>query len=182
MWKDSDKTYGFISLFLHWIMAVLIIGLFILGVYMVELDYYDTWYNKAPDIHRSIGILAGVLLLLRIIWRWMNPRPEHLGAAWEKTLGRLVHYLFYISLLVIVISGYLISSADGKAVAVFDWFQIPATITSLENQADNAGLVHKIIAYLSMLLVILHTAASLKHHFMDKDATLIRMLGKKSQT
>lgn len=178
MLKDSENTYGLISLILHWVMAILIIGLFILGAYMVTLNYNDAWFHEAPDIHRSLGVLTGILLIVRIIWRQINPRPVHLGTDWEKSLGRKVHALFYILLLVIIISGYLITSADGMPVAVFNWFQIPATITSLYDQADKAGWVHKIIAYVVMSLVVLHAAASLKHHFINRDATLSRMLGK----
>jgi len=181
MWKDSTSSYGLVSILLHWFMAVLIIGLFALGVYMTDLNYYDPWYHKAPDIHRSIGVLVGVLLLLRLFWRQMNTHPASLGASWEKFLGRLAHYLFYILLLVIVISGYLITTADGQPVFVFDWFQLPATITRMENQEDRAGIIHAYIAYLVIMLVVIHTVASLKHHFINMDPTLVRMLGIKKR-
>lgn len=162
-------------------MAVLIIGLFVLGVYMTDLGYYDPWYHKAPDIHRSIGILVGILLLIRLFWHQINIHPRPLGASWEKTLGRLAHYLFYILLLIIVISGYLISTADGQPIFVFDWFQLPATVTWVENQEDKAGSVHEYIAYLMILLAVIHVAASLKHHFINMDPTLVRMLGIKTR-
>ncbi len=182
MWKDSSSHYGLISIFLHWFMAALIIGLFSLGIYMTDLSYYDAWYNKAPDIHRSIGVLVGMLLMIRLFWRQINIHPRPLGASWEKSLSRLAHYLFYILLLVIVISGYLISTADGQPVFVFDWFQLPATVTGLENQADKAGVVHEYSAYLTILLALFHALASLKHHYINMDSTLVRMFGIKTRS
>jgi len=175
IWKDSTRCYGAISKFLHWFMALLIVALFALGVYMTSLDYYHPWYRQAPDLHRSFGALAGILLLLRLLWRLMNTRPRPFGAPWERVLGRLVHRLFYVVLFAIVISGYLITTADGQPVFVFDWFPIPATIT-VTNQEDIAGLVHEFLAYFMILLLVIHAAASLKHHFVDKDPTLLHML------
>lgn len=79
-----------------------------------------------------------------------------------------------------IISGYLISTADGKPIYVFDWFQIPASITFIDRQEDWAGLVHEISSYAIILMTLLHIGASLKHHYIDKDRTLVRMLGLKA--
>ena len=76
----------------------------------------------------------------------------------------------------IVLSGYLISTADGRSIEVFNWFEIPAFVTPIENQEDLAGDVHFYLASTLMVLVALHGLAALKHHFLDKDATLKRML------
>jgi len=175
MWKDTIDRYGLVSRFLHWFMALLIVALFALGVYMTSLDYYDPWYRDAPEFHRSIGVLMAMLLVFRLMWRLMNTRPRSFGASWEQMLGSLVHRLFYVLLFVIVISGYLISTADGQPVFVFDWFQIPASIM-LENQQDMAGVAHELVAYFTLGMVVIHAAASLKHHFIDKDPTLSHML------
>jgi len=177
VWKNSTSHYGLISIFLHWLIAVLVIGLFALGKYMIDLEYHDPWYHKAPDIHRSMGMLVGFLVLTHLFWRQMNVCPQTYGAPWEKFLSKRVHQLFYMLLAGIVISGYLISTADGKPVLIFDWFQIPATLTSLENQEDTAGVVHEFLANLMILLAILHALAALKHHFINKDPTLKRRLG-----
>jgi cytochrome b561 len=77
----------------------------------------------------------------------------------------------------IVISGYLISTADNSSISVFDIFQVPATITSIPEQEDIAGLVHEYLAYGIMGLTLLHVAAALKHHFIKRDNTLRKMLG-----
>lgn len=80
----------------------------------------------------------------------------------------------------ILISGYLISTADGKPINVFGLFNVPATLTDAGSQADLAGNVHLWLAWSVVVLSVVHGLAALKHHFIDKDATLKRMLGKSS--
>jgi len=81
---DHARGYGLISIVLHWSMAIVFIGLFILGKYMVDLDYYSRWYQTAPDFHRSFGVLVSLLLLLRWGWRRYNRQPDMRGKRWEK--------------------------------------------------------------------------------------------------
>ena len=176
-WKNTADDYGLISIMLHWLSAILIIGLFALGQYMTELDYYDRWYHKAPDVHRSLGILFGGMLILRIAWRLSTPRPVLYGKSWERSLGKLVHRLFYVLMIAIVISGYLISTAKGDPISVFGWFKIPALFHSGKNLQDTAGEIHELLSNLTIFLAVLHTSAALRHHFVDKDPTLTRMLG-----
>jgi cytochrome b561 len=92
-------------------------------------------------------------------------------------LSSLGHGLLYAGIFLVMISGYLISTAKGRGVSVFDLFEIPAFITGLPNQADLAGAVHFYVAWGLVLLAGLHALAALKHHFIDRDATLKRMLG-----
>jgi len=175
--RNDLQGYGLVSVLLHWIMAVLVIGLFALGKYMVDLDYYHPWYQKAPDLHRSLGVITGLLLLFRFVWRWTNPQPEIFGRPWERQAALWVHRLFYALMAAIVVSGYLITTADGQAVSVFGWFEIPATIYGIDNQEDVAGVVHEWLANGLIALAVLHSLAALKHHFIDRDPTLRRMLG-----
>ena len=75
----------------------------------------------------------------------------------------------------IMLSGYLISTADGRAIEVFSWFEVPATLSDIDGQEDIAGDIHEILAWTLIVLVALHALAALKHHFIDKDTTLKRM-------
>jgi cytochrome b561 len=77
----------------------------------------------------------------------------------------------------LMLSGYLISTADGRGIDVFGLFSLPATLSGVENQEDIAGKVHQSLAFILVALVVLHALAALKHHFLDRDATLKRMLG-----
>jgi len=164
---------------LHWFMAVGILGLFGLGLYMVELDYYHQWYQAAPNLHRSIGVVIALLLLVRLVWRLVNPMPTGLGKRWEVIIAHWVHRLFYGLIIGIIVSGYLITTADGQSVSVFGLFELPALLDGFENQEDIAGEVHEWLTNTLMVLVALHALAALKHHFVDQDATLRRMIGRK---
>jgi len=91
------------------------------------------------------------------------------------------HILLYILLFSILISGYLISTADGKGISLFGLTEIPALFSDGAAQADLAGNIHLWLAWSVVILSLLHGLAALKHHFIDKDATLKRMLGKASR-
>ncbi len=175
-WRNTPDGYGWISILLHWLVAAAAIGLFGLGLWMVELGYYDPWYQRAPAIHKGIGVLLFAVLLLRLGWKYRNSTPRPLGRPWEQTSARLVHPLLYLLLLALIASGYLISTADGRAIDVFGLFSVPATLSGLEHQEDIAGEVHEVLAYALIALTVLHALAALKHHFVDRDATLQRML------
>ncbi|MDZ7661151.1 cytochrome b [Thiohalophilus sp.] len=173
---NTTSGYGPVAIILHWLTALAVIGLFALGLWMVELTYYDSWYTTAPAIHKSVGLLLFVLVLLRLLWRWGNPHPEPIGPPLEKRLAGVMHWLLYLFLLAVLISGYLISTAKGKPIEVFDWFAVPASVHGLPNQEDIAGLIHLWLAWGLIVLSSGHTLAALKHHFFDRDATLRRIL------
>lgn len=176
--KNTEEGFGLVSVFVHWIFAVAFIGLFGLGLYMVGLDYYDPWYTKGPWLHESIGVLLAAVLLGRIIWRLANivPKPEEGMSKLEVVGAHLAHIALYVLPLAIVISGYLITTADGRPITVFNWGEVPAFLLPSKERADIAGLVHEYLAYGAMAIVFLHLGAALKHHFIDKDGTLMRML------
>lgn len=176
---NTIHRFGLVSIILHWSMAITLFGLFGLGWYMVDLTYYDVLYKTLPEVHKSIGILFGVVLIFRIIWKIINITPafENGLSPFQQFCAKAVHLGLYGLMVLIVVSGYLISTADASSISVFDFFQLPATITSMPEQADNAGLVHKYLAYVIIGLTVLHVAAALKHHFINKDNTLRKMLG-----
>lgn len=175
--RNTSQRYGKVARLLHWSMAILIIFLFALGTYMMGLGYYDSWYQKAPNLHLSLGVVSAVLLVLRFGWRLSNTQPDGLGEAWEQRAALWAHRLFYLLISAIIISGYLITTADGQGVYFFGWFEIPATVYGHENQEDVAGNIHDWLSLLLMAMVALHTLATLKHHFINHDATLSRILG-----
>ena len=177
MLKNSSSSYGSVSIALHWLMALGFIALYALGWWMVELDYYDSWYHRAPDLHKSIGISLAALMLLRLFWNRLQPRPQDLGD--HATLNRIahaLHNLFYLLVLLLLVSGYLISTAKGKSIEIFQFVSIPALLPGSDERGELAGDIHEILANLFIALAALHAGAALKHHFLDRDATLIRML------
>lgn len=158
------------------------IGLFALGLWMVSLTYYNPWYNAAPDIHRSVGILLLGVLAFRLIRRLFVPRPKsdpgH--ARWERISSRITHAALNWLTLLVILAGYFISSAGGEPVGVFDWFSIPAPFEGVERQEEIAGWLHKYLAWALIVLATLHAAAAVKHHVFDRDRTLMRILRPKA--
>jgi len=167
---------------MHWVMALIILGMFGLGLWMVELNYYDSWYHDAPYIHKAVGMLLLFALIFRLGWRFINIRPDLMGEVWEKFIALLVHRIHYLLLFAITITGYLIPTAEGVGIDLFGLFTVPASLSFSKEQADLIGLLHLYIAWAVIGLAGAHAGAALKHHFIDKDITLLRMLGINKKT
>ncbi|WP_018402434.1 cytochrome b [Marinobacter gelidimuriae] len=178
--RNSQATYGLVAVFLHWLVALTVAGMFGLGYWMVGLTYYDAWYKQGPDIHRSVGVLLFIAMLLRVVWRLMNPRPEPMPGhrRWELVAAHLSHGLLYVLLFVAMVSGYLISTADGSSVSVFSWFDVPSITGRIKGMEDTAGVVHYWVTWGVVVLAGIHALGALKHHFIDRDNTLRRMFGR----
>ena len=145
---------------------------------MTGLDYTDKWYIVAPFLHKSFGLTLFFIMLFRLFWRIKEHAPEPLSSHtdFERSAAKIAHLALYVLLFGTMASGYLISTADGRPISVFGLFEIPAIITGLPRQEDIAGLVHFYLAIAVMALAMLHALAALKHHFIDRDRTLRRML------
>ncbi len=177
--RNSADRFGVVTIGVHWLVAATVFGLFGLGYWMVDLTYYDEWYRKGPDIHRSIGILLMMVMVLQLGWRFLNPVPRPLPnhSRFEVLAARGAHLLLYVLVFVAMISGYLISTADGSSISVFDWFDVPSVTGRTEDLVDTAGLVHYWSTWALVVLAGLHGLAAIKHHLIDRDNTLRRMLG-----
>ncbi len=180
MIQNSRTHYGWVSIFLHWAMAIAFIALFLLGVYMVDLDYYDEWYHRAPELHKSVGIVLLLAMLFRFLWNHLQTRPESLvGSRKSELAARLTHLLFYLTVTGLFLTGYMISTAEGQGIDVFNWFSVPVVLAEDNERADWAGDIHELLAYGFIALVLVHALAAMYHHFIIKDFTLRRMLGLK---
>jgi len=177
--RNSGNRFGAVSIGIHWLVAAAVFGLFGLGYWMVGLSYYDDWYRTGPDIHRSIGILLFLVMLLRLVWRLVNPVPRPLPShsRMEVHGAHGAHLLLYLLIFVAMISGYLISTADGSSISVFNWFEVPSVTGRIKGMEDTAGLVHYWSTWALVVLAALHGLAAIKHHLIDRDDTLRRMLG-----
>jgi cytochrome b561 len=162
-------------------MALLVFSMFGLGLYMVELSYYDAWYKGSLDLHKSLGVIAFLLLAIRAFWRLVNVKPSFEGegpseVGFELSLAKWVHRVLYVLMFVLMFSGYLISTADGRGIDVFGLFDVYAIPVLVDNQEDVAGDIHYFLAWTLIVLVGLHALAAIKHHYLNKDNVLIRML------
>ena len=178
MWRNSGHRYGLVSILLHWAIALGIIGLVGLGAWMVELTYYDRWYYDALALHKALGIVVLALALTKFGWRFADPRP-----GFEPEVGPLarigataMHWLLNALLVVVPVTGYLISTSEGAGIDLFGRFELPAFLEISERTRDLAIEVHYYLAYGGIGLVAVHAGAALKHHFIDKGSTLARMV------
>lgn len=177
--RNSSSRFGIVSITAHWLVAVAVFSLFGLGYYMVGLSYYDEWYRLGPHIHRSVGLLLFALVVFRVVWRLLNPMPGALPThhRWEVVAAHLAHGALYVLLFVAMTSGYLISTADGSSISVFNWFDVPSLTGRIKGMEDIAGEVHYWSTWAIVVLAGVHALAAIKHHVLDKDDTLRRMLG-----
>ncbi|MBD3641465.1 MAG: cytochrome b [Marinobacter sp.] len=178
--RNSRDRYGLVAIIIHWLVAAAVVGLFALGFWMVDLSYYDDWYRRGPDIHRSVGLLLFAVMVLRIMWRLVNPSPSPLSnhQRIEVVGAHAAHGLLYLLLFVAMVSGYLISTADGSSISLFGWFEVPSVTGQVKGMEDTAGTIHYWSTWAIVVLAGVHALAALKHHFVDRDRTLLRMLGK----
>lgn len=176
-YRNSTTTYGLIARVLHWGMALAVIALFILGYWMRGLNYTSPYYQTAPDLHQSAGMVVLVLLVFRLFWKITNPKPH------VPTLTRFEHlasvalqWAFYAILFVMMVAGYFILTSDGRGFEVFGIIEIPSLYTQ-KGLEELAGKIHWILAYLTIGLAALHGGAALFHHFIKKDDVLRQMIG-----
>ncbi len=178
MIKNNQHEYGIANKLFHWLIALHVIGLFALGFWMIDLTYYSEWYQTAPFLHESFGLLLTFIFISKLLSYFVNPLPQPLlnHSAIEIKLATIAKWSLNGLILLILISGFLISTADFRAINVFNLFEIPPLFEAFESQAKLSGSIHKWGAYILIGLVILHFFGALKHHFIDKDKTLKRML------
>jgi len=163
---------------LHWISALLVFSLFISGWIMVDLDYYSSWYQTLPELHILGGCFLLFIWLFVIIRLFINKTQlaELNHRKHEAFLARWIKRSFYLLIVVILACGYLIATADGNPKNILELIKLPALSQFSAAQIDTMGWLHRNLSYVVMVLVVLHILGALKHHFIDKDSTLKRML------
>lgn len=176
--RNTPESYGWVGICFHWLVALTVFGLFGVGLYMTDLTYYDPLYKILPDWHRSIGLTLAGVVVLRLLWRWWTPvpRPHPQHAIWERRAAAAAHLLLYLLIGLMIVSGYLISTAKGQGIDVFGLLTVPSLTGEVPGMEDWAGDLHYWAAWSLMGLVSIHALGALKHHFIDRDDTLLRML------
>lgn len=178
---DSDKRFGFVSIANHWLVALLIIGMLSLGLYMADLPK-GSWKGELFGIHKSFGILVLMLGAARIGWRLGNTLPDPVDTTqpWLRKLARRLHLLLLAMMLALPLSGWAMTSAGDHPVSFFGLFTLPPLLAADKDLAKLLINVHSALAWTLIALLVLHIGAALQHHFIARDATLRRMLGRPS--
>jgi len=175
---NTADQYGLVSKLLHWLIAALIVALLGIGCWMVDLSYYDPWYHDALSWHKSLGIILGLVVVFKLLWTLYDkpPAPQASLSGFERSASGIAHSILRWGMLIIPITGFLVSASEGAAVDIFDWFSVPAFIQVNDGVRDFSINIHYYFAYALLGLVVLHAAAAIKHQFIDKKGTLKRML------
>ncbi len=177
--ENKIQKYTLPAMVLHWLVAALIISLFIIGWYMVELPENVVPSVRKPwfELHKSLGITVFALLILRVIWRFTHtppPLPPSVPS-WQVRLVEVTHKIFYISMFLQPISGYLSSSFSGYKTK---WFGFPLPHWGWKDEANNEFFsgVHDVSAMILLALIILHLAGVVSHLLKRDPSILKRML------
>jgi len=173
---NSSSRYGLVAIILHWLMAILIIGMLIAGLYMVRLPISLQklrWYGW----HKEFGTLILMLVCLRLGWRFGNTSPVLPPTlAWfQRTAAHAVHYALYGLMILMPLTGWMMSSAAGLPVSFFGLFVMPDLIGPNDHLKDLLKVVHEWLGYGLIAVICMHAAAALQHHFYHKDDILRRM-------
>ncbi len=173
-------TYTKTAKALHWLMAILLFGLLALGFYMHDLPLSPDKL-KLYSWHKWAGVTAFLLLVIRLFWR-LTHRPPALPDSMPKTMqfaAHAGHLLLYGLMIAIPLTGWLMSSAKGFQTVYFGLLPIPDLLEKNKEIGDLLALVHKSLNLLFVAVLAGHIGAALKHHFIDKDDILTRMLPNK---
>ncbi|HET6265052.1 MAG TPA: cytochrome b [Usitatibacter sp.] len=163
---------------LHWIVAALILFNLAFGLYIVEVLPLSPQKLKLFSYHKWIGVTVFLLAAARVLWRVFHPAPALPAAMkpWEIRAAHASHALLYVLFFAAPLSGWLFSSAAGFQTVYLGVLPIPDLLGKNRELADVLKVMHHWINYALAALVVLHAAAALKHHLIDRDDVLVRML------
>jgi cytochrome b561/polyisoprenoid-binding protein YceI len=181
--SNTSTSYGAVARALHWSVALGILALFPLGLIAENLPYdsSEALARKAAlfSVHKTLGVAVFALALLRILWALVSPHPVPLnpGRRGEVALAGAVHWILYASLVIVPLSGWVHHAAvTGFAPILWPLPQTLPFVPTSETVAGAAGAVHWVFTKVLAAAILLHVAGALKHHLIDRDATLLRML------
>lgn len=175
--RNNSQTWGSLSIGLHWLSFILILSLAMLGLIMTDLAN-GPLKIQVYALHKSFGLTVLALSFIRLLWRLFSTTPEITANTpkWQEWIAKLTHGLLYLLLFAMPISGWLYNSAAGFPLKYFGLFKLPKLSGYDPQLKQLAGDAHETFFYILALLMLMHAGAALKHHYLDKDNTLTRML------
>lgn len=182
--KTPVTRYTGVAISLHWLIALMIIGLLVIGKFMTSLNEADPLRFELTQWHKSFGILVLFLSLIRVLWR-LTHKPPALPAdtkGWEKVVSHITHFLIYFLILALPLSGWIMVSTSPLNLSTILFNVIPfphlPVLASMANKAEISGLfheIHHISSGIMIVLLLLHIAGALTHQFIHRDVIMTRM-------
>ncbi|WP_445354304.1 cytochrome b [Microbulbifer sp. EKSA008] len=188
--RNQPDGYGVVAKWLHWLTALLFLGSYISVYYRQWFTQEETPANwTALQLHLSIGVTIGVIVILRIVWRLTNPPPPlEPGSSLEHFAAHTGHVLLYLIMIVAPLTGYIGTGVDTDYFFLFEIPKFESTQAFVAIVQDRMGMtfeqfekpvdfIHKEILgeWVVWILILGHVMAALYHHYIKKDRTLLRM-------
>ncbi len=175
--KNTNDRYGIVAVTFHWLMALLVIGLLCVGLYMTSLKI-SAQKLQLYGWHKEFGLLVLFLVIIRLSWRFININPTLPSSipAWQRFIAHAVQWALLGFMIAMPITGWLVTSAAGLAPSFFGLFVLPTLVAPDDHLRHVFADMHEWIAYGLIATICAHVGAALKHHFIDKDDVLRRML------
>jgi cytochrome b561 len=173
---DRAVGYDFVHRALHWILTVLVVGQFIAGLTMPDIDSVKT-VEGAWLGHLALGPTILVFAILQLVWRILRPVPIPFDLPrWQRVTARAVHDTMSLLLIVLPLLGWAAASSHGMDAKLFGFITLPRLAAEKTPWADTAGDIHIALVYVLLALVALHVAAALYHYFIRRDRVMQRMI------
>ncbi len=175
--ENPRSTYTGIAIGLHWLIAFAIVGSFSVGLYMVDLPL-SPQKLKIYSWHKWAGVTIFLFVMLRLAWRLSHEPPALPAAmpAWQRSVASATHVVLYLLMVAVPLSGWLMSSAKGFQTVWFGVLPLPDLLAKNAELGDLLQLLHRVLNYSMAALVLAHLGAAVKHHFIDRDDVLARMI------
>ena len=176
--KNTKKHYGSVAKWLHWSIFLAIVGLLLSGHFMGDIPN-PAWRTVGYIAHKSFGVSVFILTAFRVAWAFNNTHPDLPANTqkFERIIARATQGLLYLALLVIPLSGWLMTAYKGHKISFFGLFYFPTLPVEINRPTGHFWYeVHELAAWTLLVLVCCHALAALKHHFIDKDNVLKTML------
>lgn len=181
--RNTKDSWGSLAKFFHWAIAILIIAMLLIGLSFSFIDSRSV-KSSLMVIHKSTGVCLLILVVLRLLWRWVNPVPKLPASTpqWQQKSAHLSHWLFYIALIVMPLAGLFTSASKGYGVNFFWLFSFKVPFPKSDLLHEIFENMHLIFAWIIVALMIIHILGALRHHMINKDHVLKRMMpGAKSE-
>lgn len=177
-----QTRYTRTTIFLHWLIAFLVLGQFALGWYMSDIPRGVPERGYVVNLHKSFGILIGLLVIFRLGWRLTHtppPLPESVPQ-WQQQVAAGTHYLLYLLMLIMPLSGYVASNFSKYGINFFNTFKFSPWGYESKLVYGFFNQLHVVISWLLLALVVAHVLAALKHLCVDQDTIFFRIWPERS--